>query len=289
MLVVADNNPVRHIRRPYVNWAIIALCTAIFVLDPPYQVHGFTPEALQDAVYGTGVLTKAGYTPPPTDWASLAWTSVSYIFLHASLLHLAGNMLALWVFGNNMEDSMGHWRYPLFFVLCGVGGAMAEGLFSPDPAVPIVGASGSIAGVMGAYLLLHPRARILVLAAFRIPVLVPASVVVGLTIALDVMAALVPADAGAGQLIAFRAHLGGFVAGCLLILVMRYRDVALFQPAAIYPDRAFGPLGRLMIDLGPRPDAGSAPASTARRVLFGLKTLGFFLAIVVVAELVFAA
>lgn len=288
MLIIADNNPVRHIARPYVNWALIALCCAVFVLDPPYQTHGFLPEALQNALHGTGLPTKPGFAAPPTDWAALVWSSVSYIFLHGDLLHLAGNMLALWVFGNNIEDSMGHARYVLFFLLCGMAGAAAEGLFSPDPAIPIVGASGAIAGVMGAYLLLHPRARIVVLAAFRVPLMVPASLVVGLTVALDASSALLPADPGAETLIAFRAHLGGFAAGCLLILVMRYRDVALFQPAAIYPERAFGPLGRLMIDLGPRPEAGSARAARLRRVLVGLKTLGFFLAILVVAELVFA-
>lgn len=288
MLVIADNNPIRHIRRPYVNWALIALCCAVFLLDPPYRTHGFMPEMLQNAVYGTGVITKPGFAPPPTDWGALAWTSVSYIFLHGSLIHLTGNMIALWVFGNNIEDSMGHWRYPLFFVLCGMGGAAAEGLFTPDPRIPIVGASGAIAGVMGAYLLLHPRARVLVLAAFRIPVLVPASVIVGLTVGLDMLAALLPRDPNAEVLIAFRAHLGGFVTGCLLILVMKYRDVPLFQPAAIYPGNGFGPLGRLMIDLGPRADAGAAPASLRRRVLFGLKTLGFFLAIVIAAEMVFA-
>lgn len=286
MLVIADNNPVRHIRRPWVNWGLIALCCVLFVLDPPVAEYAFVPASLQAALDGPVAAVKGA--PLPADWWTPAQTAVSYIFLHGSLIHLAGNMIALWVFGNNIEDSMGHWRYPLFFVLCGVAGAAAEGLFSPEPRVPIVGASGSIAGVMGAYLLLHPRARILVLAAFRIPVLVPASVVVGLTVALDVVAALLPEDPGAQTLIAFRAHLGGFVAGCLLILLMKYRDVPLFQPAAIYPENGFGRLGRFMIDLGPRPEAGTERASLTRRVLFGLKTLGFFLAIVVVAELVFA-
>lgn len=287
MLVLADNNPVRHIARPYVNWGLIALCTAVFLLDPSYRDYGFTPASLQNAVYGTGLLAK-GFVPPPTDWPDLLLTSVSYIFLHGSFLHLAGNMIALWVFGNNIEDSMGHWRYPLFFLMCGMGGAAAEGLFTPDPQIPVVGASGAIAGVMGAYLLLHPRARVLVLLAFRIPVLVPASVVVGLTLALDVIAALAPADPGAAELIAFRAHIGGFATGALLILVMRYRDVGLFQPAHIYPEKGFGPLGRWMLDLGPRSQAGTAQAAWWRRVLFWLKTLGFFLAIAVIAETVFA-
>lgn len=287
MLVLADNNPVRHIRRPYVNWVLIALCAAVFLLDPAYQVHGFTPELLHNAVYGTGLITKGGAVPP-TDWPRLIQTSVTYIFLHGSLLHLAGNMIALWVFGNNIEDSMGHWRYPLFFILCGMGGAVAEGLFSPDPRIPMVGASGAIAGVMGAYLLLHPRARVLVLVAFRVPVLVPASMIVGLTLALDIMSALLPEDPDAESLIAFRAHLGGFVTGCLLILVMKYRDVGLFQPAAHYPENGFGRLGRWMIDLGPSADAGSAPASLRRKLWFAAKTVGFFLAIVIIAELVFA-
>lgn len=287
MLVLADNNPVRHIARPYVNWGLIALCAAVFLLDPSYRDYGFTPASLQNAVYGTGLLAK-GFVPPPTDWPDLLLTSVSYIFLHGSVLHLAGNMIALWVFGNNIEDSMGHWRYPVFFLLCGMGGAAAEGLFTPDPQIPVVGASGAIAGVMGAYLLLHPRARVLVLLAFRIPVLVPASVVVGLTLALDVIAALAPADPGAAELIAFRAHIGGFATGALLILVMRYRDVGLFQPAAIYPEDGFGPLGRWMLDLGPRSRSGTAEAGLMRRALFWLKTLGFFLAIAVIAETVFA-
>ena len=284
MLVLADNNPVRHIRRPYANWALIGLCCVVFLLDPSLRTHAFTPALLQDAVYGTGILTKAGYTPPPADWGTVLWTSVSYIFLHGSLLHLAGNMVALWVFGNNIEDSMGPGRYVLFFVLCGMGGAAAEGLFSPDPGIPIVGASGAVAGVMGAYLLLHPRARILVLAGMWMPVLVPASAIVGLTVALDLLSALLPADPAAPSRIAFLAHLGGFVTGALLILVLRYRDVPLFQPAAIYPPDGFGRWGRLMLDLGPRPGAESGRQTWVRGLLFGLKSMLFLLGIVLAAE-----
>lgn len=287
MLVLADNNPVRHIRRPYVNWALIALCTLMFFVNPPYEHFGFTPALLQNAVYGVGLVGK-GTVAVPVDWGEVILTSVSYIFLHGSFLHLAGNMIALWVFGDSIEDSMGHWRYPLFFLLCGMGGAVAEGLFTPHPRMPVVGASGAIAGVMGAYLLLHPRARVLVLVAFRVPVLVPASVVVGLTIALDVVSALMPSAPGEGQMIAFWAHIGGFATGALLILVMRHRDVALFQPAAIYPENGFGRLERLMIDLGPRAGAQGGEASWRRRLWFGFKTVFFFLGIILIAELIFA-
>lgn len=277
MLVIADNNPVRHIRRPYVNYALIAACVVIFFVNPPYQQYAFTPASLH----------LIGGPKAQMGWDTVALQSVSYIFLHGSILHLAGNMLALWVFGNNIEDSMGHARYPLFFVLCGIAGALCEGLMSPAPTVPVVGASGAIAGVMGAYLLLHPRARVLVLVAFRIPVLVPASVFVGLSIGLDVISALLP-DPDSEILIAWWAHIGGFAAGALLILVMRHRDVALFQPAAIYPENGFGRFRWLMINLAPRPGSETQQASRWRQVFFGLKTLTFFLIIVVIIETIFA-
>ncbi len=277
MLVIADNNPVRHIRRPYVNHALILACVVIFFLNPPYQDFGFTPASLH----------LVGGAKAQTGWDTIALQSVSYIFLHGSLLHLAGNMLALWGFGNTIEDSMGHVRYPLFFLLCGMAGALCEGVLSAAPMVPVVGASGAIAGVMGAYLLLHPRARVLVLVAFRIPVLVPASVFVGLSIGLDVLSALLP-DPDSEVLIAWWAHIGGFAGGMVLILVMRHRDVALFQPAAIYPDNGFGRFRWLMINLAPRPGSETQQASRLRQVFFGLKTLTFFVVIVVIIETIFA-
>jgi len=276
MLVVADNNPVRHIRRPYVNWMLIALCVMIFVLNPAYQDWAFTPANLH----------LAGSAKTDAGWGTVALQSVSYIFLHGSIWHLAGNMLVLWVFGNNVEDSMGHWRYPLFFILCGMGGALAEGLFSPEPKVPVIGASGAIAGVMGAYLLLHPRASVLVLVAFRVPVLIPASLFVGLSVTIDLLSALAP-NPDAEVMIAWWAHLGGFAAGALLILVLRYRDVPLFQPATAYPADHFGRLSRFMINLGPRVDMPGIPASRARRVAFWLKTITFFAVIVGVSEYIF--
>lgn len=278
MLVIADNNPVRHISRPYVNYALMAICVAIFVIDPPYQQYGFTPANLQ--------LVSSPKTT--TGWDQIAVQLVSYIFLHGSLLHLGGNMLALWVFGNNIEDSMGHLRYPLFFILCGIAGAICEGFLTSAPMVPVIGASGAVSGVMGAYLLLHPRARVLVLVAFRVPVLVPASIFVGLSIGLDLISALLP-DPESEVMIAWWAHIGGFAAGALLILIMRHRDVSLFQPAAIYPENGFGRLGRFMIDLGPRSGAGSEQASLWRRALFGVKTVAFFLIIVVIVETIFAS
>ncbi|MCC5987623.1 MAG: rhomboid family intramembrane serine protease [Pararhodobacter sp.] len=279
MLVLADNNPVRHITRPWVNYALIALCVIIFFAQPAFQFYGFTPADLQRVAFAPEVGQPGG--------GMVALQMVSYIFLHADILHLAGNMLALWVFGNNIEDSMGHARYALFFLLCGIAGALAEGLFSAVPDVPVVGASGAIAGVMGAYLLLHPRARVLVLVAFRFPLLVPASAFVGLAVFVDLTSAIFP-DPDSDLLIAWWAHLGGFSAGALLILVMRHRDVALFQPAAIYPENGFGWLGRYLIDLGPKRGDDTAQACRWRQLWAGVKTVVFFLIIVVGVELIFA-
>jgi len=267
MLVVADNNPRRHIRHAYVNWAIMLACVAIYLLHPPLDSYAFTPAHLH----------LAGGPKAPGGAPEVLMTMISYIFLHGTPLHLAGNMLALWVFGDNIEDSMGHWRYALFFVLCGIAGAGGEALFSTAPEVPVIGASGAISGVMGAYLLLHPRARVLVLVAFRVPVLVPAGIFVGLSVALDLVAALSPAMPGSVS-IAFWAHVGGFAAGALLIPLMRWRDVPLFQPATAYPDGGFLGLGRFAIDLG----RDNRPMGS--KVLFWVKALLFFLMITIGVE-----
>jgi membrane associated rhomboid family serine protease len=267
MLVVADHNPTRHIRFAYVNWALMIACVAAFVLRVPWDGLAFTPAHLH----------LVGGVKAPGGTAEILFTMISYIFLHATPIHLGGNLLAMWVFGDNIEDSMGHWRYLLFFILCGMAGAGGEALFSDSPGVPVIGASGSIAGLMGAYLLLHPRARVLVLVAYRVPVLVPAAVIVGLTLTLDLIAALsplMPSDV----MIAFWAHIGGFVAGAALITVMRWRDVPLFQPATAYPDSGFLGLGRFMIDLG----GDKRPMGS--RVLFWVKSVLFFLLITLGVE-----
>ncbi|MGY6536588.1 MAG: rhomboid family intramembrane serine protease [Pararhodobacter sp.] len=284
MLVLADNNPIRHVTRPWVNYALIALCFLFFLIDPAWQEYGFTPADLQRVAFGNSTVPGAGTGPVQ---GVPALQMVSYIFLHADILHLAGNMLALWVFGNNVEDSMGHLRYAVFFILCGIAGALAEGVLSAVPEVPVIGASGAIAGVMGAYLLLHPRARVLVLIAFRFPVLVPASVFVGFSIFVDIVSALAP-DPDSTMLVAWWAHIGGFAAGALLILVMRYRDVPLFQPAAIYPEQGFGRLGRFLLDLGPRRGDDSAQACRWRQFWAAFKTVSFFLIIVIVVETIFS-
>ncbi|HEY5790492.1 MAG TPA: rhomboid family intramembrane serine protease [Gammaproteobacteria bacterium] len=145
-------------------------------------------------------------------------TVLTSMFMHGGWLHLLGNLLYLWIFGNNVEDRFGHLRFLLFYLLCGIAAALAQALSAPGSEVPMVGASGAISGVLGAYLLLWPRARILVLVPLGIifwTLRLPALVVLGLWFALQLVSSLAT-DPGQGG-VAFLAHVGGFVAGMVLL------------------------------------------------------------------------
>jgi membrane associated rhomboid family serine protease len=153
------------------------------------------------------------------------------MFLHGGWMHLIGNMLYLWIFGNNVEDAMGHARFLAFYVLCGAAAVFAQALPAPDSTIPMIGASGAISGVLGAYLLLYPHARVLVLiplGAFSRLVYLPAMVVLGFWFALQLLSTLLADPNQPG--VAFGAHAGGFVAGMLLIPLFKRRGVPLFHP-----------------------------------------------------------
>jgi membrane associated rhomboid family serine protease len=162
-------------------------------------------------------------------------------------MHLGGNMLFLWIFGDNIEDSMGHFRFAIFYLICGTAAALTQGFLNTDSEIPMIGASGAISGVLGAYLLLHPKATIKVLLFFGIIFWiahVPAMVVLGVWFASQLVnAALAPADVPG---VAFWAHIGGFVAGMALIPVFKDKYLPLFQAARTKPfelERRKGPWG----------------------------------------------
>jgi len=141
------------------------------------------------------------------------------MFLHGGWLHLIGNMLYLWIFGDNIEDRLGRIRFLLFYLLCGVVAALGQGIADPQSEVPMIGASGAISGVLGAYIVLYPHARILVLVplvVFITTLRVPALVVLGLWFAGQLLSSLAAAP-GSGGGVAFAAHVGGFVAGLVMI------------------------------------------------------------------------
>lgn len=150
-------------------------------------------------------------------------TPLTSMFLHGGWVHLIGNLWFLWVFGNNVEDAMGHARYVVFYLVCGLAAAAAQALTDPSSAVPMVGASGAIGGVMGAYAILYPRNAIdtlIVLGLYVRTVAVPAYFMLGYWFLLQLLGGL-PTLGGEGAGVAFWAHIGGFVAGAVLVLVFR--------------------------------------------------------------------
>ena len=155
------------------------------------------------------------------------WTLVTSMFMHGGWLHLIGNMWFLWVFGNNIEDSMGHSRFVVFYLLCGVAAAATQILVDPGSRVPMVGASGAISGVMGAYIVLYPRVRVhtlITLGFFLTTVTLPAYVILGYWFVLQLLFGTVGAVAGGQGGVAFWAHVGGFVVGLLLIKLFANAD-----------------------------------------------------------------
>lgn len=273
MLAFGDDNPLVHIRRAWVNHGLILACVVAFFLFPPIESFALFPAQVTGVAY---LGPQVDAVPP---WVRL----VTYTFLHGGLLHLAGNLITLWVFGDNVEDALGHWRYAVFFVLAGVAGGGAEAYLSAAPTVPVVGASGAVSGVMGAYLMMHPNARIFVLAGMRVPVALPAGAFVGLLIAFNLLMAL---TSDGSTMVAWWAHVGGFAAGMALVVVMRYHDVPLFQPAHVYPERTgrFGFARKLVIDLTPRAPGNGVVRTFGERAAAVLKAVGFFLVISLCVE-----
>lgn len=226
MIPLRDDNPTR--RLPVLTVTLLGACVAVFLWQA-----SLSPEAARQAVYAFGVTPAvlSGGARLPAEAAIVpAWlTVITSMFLHGGWLHLIGNMLYLWIFGDNVEDALGHLRFLIFYIACGVAAVAAQALPDPGSTVPMIGASGAISGILGAYLLLHPRARVLVfipLGIFSQLLRLPALLVLGLWFALQLVASLGQAEGGG---VAFRAHVGGFLAGLLLAPLMKRRGVRLWQ------------------------------------------------------------
>ena len=228
-----DANSLKHIRLQYVTLALIAANVLVYLMTT-LTGEGFE----QAAVIGLGYIPSTVFdiAERPDEWVLVPddLTYVTYAFLHGDIWHLGGNMLFLWVFGDNVEDALGHFRFLVFYLACAVAGAFAHGMVAPDSQAPLIGASGAIAGVVGAYLLLHPRVKIWVLALGRIPLRLPASIVLALWIAFQLFMMVVGGD----DEISWAAHLGGIVAGVVLVVFMRRRGVPLFDREVVTPQAA---------------------------------------------------
>lgn len=220
-----DKNPLRIIAFQLVTMVLIGLCIGTY-----WWQSSLAPQAETFASFAYGfipaVFISSSIIPAEVNALPAELTLVSYMFMHGGWMHLLGNMLFLWVFGDNIEDSMGHARFVIFFVLCGMAAAFVHGVMEPTSEIPLVGASGAIAGILGAYLILHPRVKVLVLIFSRLPIRLPAYVLILLWILFQFFSVYFSAPQ---DNIAWWAHIGGFIAGVVLIIPMRYKSVALFD------------------------------------------------------------
>jgi len=235
MIPLKDDNPTE--TTPVVTVGIIVACTLVFF----YQLS-LGPGAGERFVYQYGAIPavifgKAGL-PPELLALPVSASLISSMFLHGGFMHIIGNMLYLWIFGNNIEDVMGHGRFVVFYLVCGVIAALSHALFDPASTVPMIGASGAISGVLGAYLLLFPRTHVLVLIPlgfFTRLMYIPAGFVLGFWFVLQVISG----TAAAGGGVAWFAHIGGFLAGMALIGFFKHRSVRFFNPPPRRMPRSF--------------------------------------------------
>ena len=226
MIPIHDDNPTDN--PTYITWVLIAACCTIFILH-----YSASPNITQQITYSFGlipaVLNDFSHLPANIQRVSAEATVITSMFLHGGFMHLAGNMLYLWIFGNNIEDCMGHVKFVVFYLLCGIAAAYAQVLFNPDSTIPMVGASGAISGVLGAYLMVYPKAHVLVLIPLGFimqTIRLPAVAVLSIWFAIQIFSSLNAEPGTPG--VAWYAHIGGFIAGCVLILLFKSRQVPLF-------------------------------------------------------------
>lgn len=254
-LPLYDDNPTH--APPYVTLFLIGVSTGAFLWElgqPSQKALALSLGVIPAVLFGYARLAPSLHIVPA--WATL-FTSM---FLHGGWMHLGGNMLFLWIFGNNVEDALGRGRYTLLYFASGVAAALTQAMMNPSSHVPMIGASGAIAGVLGAYLVMYPRANVhcfvWIIIFFRI-VTVPAWILLGLWFGAQLVSGLASTQAAGG--VAVWAHVGGFATGLFLVMLLRPAGVVLLRPsrsrgfAAVRP-RDFA--GRTTFHHGSVPAAG---------------------------------
>jgi membrane associated rhomboid family serine protease len=209
MLPIRDYNPPR--RRALLTWGLILINFGVYFY------------LAQNPVMDENAIAQYAVTPADITAGRHLGTLITSMFLHANLLHVAGNMLFLWIFGNNVEDKLGELKFLIVYFASGIGGSLLQIFITPDSTVPMLGASGAISGLLAAYVLYFPRARIL---TFVIPFFIftlPAFVFIGYWIGLQALNAFLNIGAIGGG-VAFFAHVGGFGTGLILALLLRPRE-----------------------------------------------------------------
>lgn len=232
LLPIGDDNRGR-ISWPVITYLLILINVLVFYFlqwHHPQFTYGYAViprEILHGVDLTHSVHTSAGNIPQAPGPSPIYLTLFTAMFMHGSWLHLAGNMLYLWIFGDNVEDALGHWRFLAFYVICGLAAALAQIAGAPQSVIPSLGASGAIAGVLGAYILLFPKRQVRVLIGCFGIVELSAFIVIGLWILLQLvsgvgqLSATVHKDVGG---VAYLAHIGGAFAGLLLTPIFRKRN-----------------------------------------------------------------
>ncbi len=224
MFPLSDSIP--RVHRPYAVWAIIVLNAAVFIyvqlqgqdrLFEIFHLYGVVPARITDPQWANWV----GYPP---SWLQSLFT---YMFLHGGWMHFILNMWTLWIFADNIEDVMGPWRFLGFYLASGLAALSLHLFFNPGSQVPVVGASGAVSGVMGAYFLLYPHSKVttlFIIIIFPYIIDIPALLYLGIWLAMQIFSGLASFDSQAGGGVAWWAHAGGFAAGMALLPVFRKPD-----------------------------------------------------------------
>jgi membrane associated rhomboid family serine protease len=220
-----DENSLKSIRFQWVTILLIVINVVVYFFE--------TAQLDEQAIAGFAIvpseLFDTSLLPIPVEAVGPQFperlTLLTYMFFHGDILHLAGNMLFLWVFGDNVEDAMGHFKFILFYLACGIFAGLMHAWINPTSDIPLIGASGAVAGVIAAYLVLHPRVRVWVLALKAIPLRISAAFALGLWVLIQVVMVFLP-QVGP---VAWWAHIGGLIAGAVLVVFLRRPGVPLFD------------------------------------------------------------
>jgi membrane associated rhomboid family serine protease len=223
MIPIYDDNPA--LGKPLLVITIIAVCIIVW-----FWQSGLSYQDSNTVIVNFGLTPKVFLSGPLLSFFTL-FTSM---FMHGGFMHLAGNMLYLWIFGDNIEGALGHFRFVIFYFLCGTAAAFTQILSAPDSTIPMIGASGAVSGVLGAYLIFYPRARIrtfVFLGIFITFLRLPAVLLLGFWILGQVISAFISNPGSPG--VAWFAHLGGFFMGMLLAPLLKKPNISIFQKSRI--------------------------------------------------------
>jgi membrane associated rhomboid family serine protease len=224
---LSDDNPLRSIGFQWVTIALIAANAAAFAWQTGGggQAAAASFAVIPTELFQVNIIGGAAHGKYDMLAVPEGYTLLTYMFLHGDIFHLLSNMLFLWVFGDNVEDAMGHIKYLLFYVACGIVAGLVHAFMLPTSPLPLIGASGAVAGVIAAYLILHPRVLVWVLVFRIIPLKISAAWVLGAWVITQLLMVMVNQP----NQIAWWAHIGGMAAGAVLIVFMRRPGMPLFD------------------------------------------------------------